>query len=245
MKKTYVLSSTLALASLFLGHSSALGGSIATPYVAGSMDGWGGPNSYPMTETSAGSDIWMTTISGLTPNSRHEWKVTDGTWDASVPGANSWLFADGNGDITISYDGNTYSDGWSADVDRLGLSTDPGVWTAVGDWQSQVAGGDWDNANPGTAMVSLGGGIYEFSTTLSPGSYLWKAVVSGSWDSISWDSRSVGTADWAFTTDAVNDTVIFRVDSLTGVAQTVVPEPTTFALAGLGLAALLTARRRA
>lgn len=242
---TTPLLSALTLTGLFLSHSSVLGGTIATPYVAGSMDAWAGPNSYLMTETAAGSDIWTATINGLTPNGRYEWKVTDGTWGTTVPGGpNSWLFADGTGSITISYDGNTYSDGWSTSVDRLGLSTDPGTWTAVGNWQNQLGGGDWNNANPNTAMTALGGGLYEFSATLAPGTYDWKAVVSGSWDSISWDSRSVGTANWQFTTDAINDTAIFRVDSLTGVAQVVVPEPTTFALVGLGFAALVSLRRR-
>ena len=243
MKKTLVLSA-LAVVGLCLSNTPAIAGTIATPYVAGSMDAWAGPNSYPMTETFLGSDVWTTTINGLTANSRYEFKVTDGTWGLTVPGPNSWLFADGNGDIAISYDGNTYTDDWSTPVDRLGLNTDPGAWTAVGDWQSQVGGGDWDNANANTAMAPIGGGIYELSATLTPGTYKWKAVVSGSWDSISWDQRSVGTADWEFTTDAVNDTATFRVDALTGVAQLIVPEPTTFALAGLGLAALLTLRRR-
>ena len=232
------------ISTLIIPAIPTLGGTISTPFVAGSMDGWAGPNSYQMTETAPGSDIWTTTIGGLSPNGRYEWKVTDGTWDVSIPGPNSWLFADGAGDITITYDGNSYSDGWSTSVDRLGLSTDPGTWTAVGNWQNQIGGGDWDNANPNTAMNSLGGGIYEFSATLAPGDYLWKAVVSGSWDSISWDQRSVGTADWAFSIDAINSTATFRVDSLNGVAQILVPEPAAISLAGLGLMALLARRRR-
>jgi hypothetical protein len=68
--------------------------------------------------------------------------------------------------------------------------------------------------------------------------------VSGSWDSISWDNRSVGTADWAFSTDANNNIVTFRVDALRGVAQvTIVPEPSMFALLGLAGAALVLRRR--
>jgi len=246
MKQSLVFSSGLALAGLFIANISAVGGTISAPYVAGSMDGWAGPNSYSMTETFLGSDIWTTSITGLTPGGRYEFKITDGTWGLSLPGANSWFFADGSGDITITYDGNTYADGWSTTMDRLPLPaySDPGTWNAVGNWQSQVGGGDWDNANVNTLMTPLGGGIYEFSATLAPGDYLWKAVVNGSWDSISWDSRSVGTADWAFTTTVANPTVTFRVDALTGVAQIIVPEPTTFALAGLGLAALITLRRR-
>lgn len=244
---------TLSLSRLAVGAVAitlsllpVMGGTILTPHVAGSLQGWN-PGSNPMTETFLGSDIWTSTFTGLTPGSRHEWKVTDGTWGSTVPGPNSWLFADGGGNITITYDGNTYADGWSSSTDRLGLSTDPGTWTAVGDWQSQVGGGNWDNANASTLMTALGGGIYELSATLTPGSYSGKAVVSGSWDSISSDTRSVNTANWNFTTDPINNIVTFRVDSFNGISQvtvTAVPEPATFALVGCGLAGLLIYRRR-
>ena len=188
-----------------------------------------------MTESAPGSGIWNLTFPGLAPNSRHEFKITNGTWDTSYPGPNSWFFADALGSITISYDINNYADGWSPASERLGLSTDPGNWTAVGNWQGQVGGGDWENASPNTAMTPIGGGLYEFSTSLAPGDYLWKAVVSGSWDSISFDNRSVGTGDWAFSTDENNNVVTFRVDALQGVAQViVVPEPSSLALLGLG-----------
>jgi hypothetical protein len=156
------------------------------------------------------------------------------------------LFADGAGSITITYDSNVYGDGWSPTADRLGLSTDPGAWTAVGSFLSELGGSDWNNADPFGAMTSLGGGIYELTVTLPAGNYDWKGVVSGSWDSISWDQRSVGTANWNFNTDAINDTVIFRVNALDGTAQiSVVPEPSTLALATLsGLAILVGLRRR-
>jgi hypothetical protein len=249
MKNTLTSSICILGVGTFLLTLSVMpvsGGTIATPYVAGSHQGWN-EASDPMTETFLGSGIWTRTYTGLTPGARHEWKVTDGTWGLSYPGPNSWLYADALGSVKITYDGNTYADGWSSSTDRLGLSTDPGTWNAVGDWQSQVGGANWDNANPNTLMTALGGGIYEFTATLAPGSYAWKGVVNGSWDSISWDNRSIGTANWNFTTDAINNTAIFRVDAINGVAQMVVtsvPEPTSLALCGLGALAMFSRIRR-
>jgi hypothetical protein len=214
---------------------------ILTPHVAGDFQGWD-PGANPMIETFPGSGIWAASFTGLGAGARHEFKITDGTWNNSFPGPNSWLYADGSGGVTIWYDINTYADGWSPTTERLALSTDPGTWTAVGDWQHFVGGGDWDNANPATAMAPQGGGIYKLQATLPPGNYNWKAVVTGSWDSISWDNRSVNTANWGFTTDAVNDTVVFWVNSFAGTAKyDLVPEPA--ALLGLGLLGLVLRRR--
>lgn len=244
--RKHVVSSVFAGALALALSNAASFGAISTPHVAGDFQGWDAAAN-PMTETFAGSGIWTETFTGLGANTRHEWKVTDGTWGTSFPGVNSWLYSDGSGNVTITYDSNVYADGWSSSTDRLGLSTDPGTWTAVGSWQSQIGGSDWDNANPNTVMNSIGGGIYELSAVLAPGNYDWKAVVSGSWDSISSDTRSVNTANWNFTTDAVNNNVIFRVDALTGTAQLVVqavPEPSAIALAGIGLAGLLIVSRR-
>lgn len=198
---------------------------IATPHVAGSLQGWdAGAN--PMVETPPGSGIWTTTFSGLGANERHEFKITDGTWDNSFPGPNSWLFTDGAGEITISYDTNVYADGWSPTMERLGLSVDPGSWNAVGDFLGALGGNDWDNADPFGAMTPQGGGIHSLTVVLPEGNWEWKAVVSGSWDSISWDNRSIATGNWMFSTDAVNDTVIFSVNALAGTARVeVIPEP--------------------
>ncbi len=236
----------VAVMAVVLVASPAMAGTILTPHVAGSLQGWqAGTN--PMVETAAGSDIWTATFTGLVPGGREEFKITDGTWTNTYPSANSWLYADGAGNVTITYDGNTYADGWSTTMDRLILDTDsPTGWTATGSFQSQIGGADWDNGNPATAMAAMGGGIYSLTAVLAPGTYDWKAVVAGSptWDAISWDNRSVNASNWSFTTDAVNDTVTFQVDAFTGVAQVnVTPEPTTIALLGLGALALIRRRR--
>ena len=194
---------------------------ITTPHVAGSMQGWD-PGSHPMTDL--GGNIWELTFNGLTPGGLELFKITDGTWDNSLPGDNSWLYADPNGDITITYDGNLYSDGWAPDRDRLGLDSDPGTWNAAGDFMDGIPGEivppDWQNNDPNFVMVSQGNGVYMYEGTgIQPGTYYWKAVISGTWDSISWDERSIDTANMQFDIASTSDIYRFYVDDLTGVVK--------------------------
>lgn len=218
-------------------------------YVAGDFNGWNSAGNL-MTETSSGSGIWQVSLTGLGASARHEFKITDGTWSSGQwssgswpnPG-NSWFYADANGDITITYDSNTYSDGWQNTTDRIGVNTDPGTWTAVGDWQST----QWVNNDPTTAMASQGGGIYMLQYTIgTAGTYQYKAVDTGSWDAIGADARGVNADNLPFTTISANQQVDFYVNALAGTIKvTVVPEPTSMAFIGFfGLASLLSLRRR-
>ena len=216
-------------------------------YVAGDFNSWNSAGNI-MTETSSGSGIWTVSLTGLGASARHEFKITDGTWSSGQwssgawpnPG-NSWLYSDASGNVTITYDANTYSDGWQNTSDHIGVNTDPGTWTAVGDWQG------WNNADAATAMTPLGGGIYEFQYTMATANtYQYKAVDTGSWDAIGADARGVNADNLSFTTTSANQLVDFYVNALAGTIKVaVVPEPASMALLGFfGLASLLAIRRR-
>jgi hypothetical protein len=200
---------------------------IETPYVAGDFNGWnaGDPN-YAMTETPAGSHIYVKVITGLAPGSRHEFKITRGDWSVNLPIDNSWLIADGAGGITITYDANYITDGWMPPKDRLNLSVDPGQWTGVGDWQDGLPGyapGDWNNADPNTAMTPLGGGLYQFTRSgLAAGTYAGKATRTGTWDAIGNDNRSVDPDNISFVIAALGDTLSIEVDAFIGRIRIVV-----------------------
>ncbi len=205
-------------------------------YIAGDFNGWT-PNGALMAETSAGSGIWQATVQAAP--GRHEFKITEGDWAWSYPGPNSWLYAPTSGVVTVTFDVNTYSDGWLGNSQRIGLNADPGSWTVAGDFEG------WNNA--AANMTAVGGGIYEYQTVLTPGTHSWKAVVTGSWDSISLDNRSVGTANYDFTVAAGSELCTFWVDAYRGVVKldmTAVPEPSSLALILCGLAAGLAWLRR-
>lgn len=237
MKKLLPLINAIALIGIVMNASAQL-------YVAGDFNGWV-PDSIAMTETSAGSGIWQATIS-YAAGTYYQFKVETNAWSWSTPSSgNSWLYTDGSGSATITYNANTVADGWSSSLGRIGVNNDPGTWTAVGDWQSAV----WVNNDPTTVMTSIGGGIYELSYVIgTAGSYNYKAVDTGSWDAIGADARSVNAANLGFTTTSANQAVNFYVDAINGTIKVdvvAVPEPSTLAICGLsGLAAFFLIRRR-
>ncbi|MCB8933137.1 MAG: PEP-CTERM sorting domain-containing protein [Fimbriimonadaceae bacterium] len=226
---------------LVLSVVAASGAVHAEFHLAGDFNGWD-PNGPLLNETGSGTGIFTADLSGLGDTVRHEFKVTDGTWNVSWPGSgNSWFYSTSGGEITITYDTNVYGDGWSGDGGRIGLSNNVSAWTAVGDWQG------WDNANAATAMADMGGGIYKFTATgLSAGSHFYKAVNTGTWDAIGADYRSINADNLEFFTDAANPNVELFVNVQDGtIRANPVPEPASMVALALGAGALLARRRRA
>jgi glycosidase len=196
-------------------------------YVRGEFNGWGMDD--PLYDDGTHGDVVpgdgvFTALVTVSPAGRHEFKVAVEDWSVSYPpSGNSWLETSIDPEVVIvTFDTNTYTDGWLPQTTIIGVSTEPGAWTAVGDWQG------WDNANPATAMAALGGGVYELVTTLpSPGSYQYKAVKTGTWDAIGADGRGVNAATALFDTTIADQEVAFRVDALAGRIEVapVLPQP--------------------
>ncbi len=221
----------LLISALLLAGLTTPG--LADYYLAGDFNGW---NAAGTVMTDLGGGIWQATLANV--GGRHEFKITMGDWSNNWPGSgNSWFIGDGTGHVTITFNANDVQDGWRGNWGRIGLSTDPGTWTAVGDFQA------WNNT--GNSMTALGGGVYQYQQLLAPGWYQWKAVVTGSWDAIGDDFRGINANNTWFEVTAANPLAVFEVNALTGVERVyVVPEPSTLILIGSGLAGLLILRRR-
>jgi len=210
---------------------------VADYYLAGDFNGWDAAG-HAMTDLGGG--IWQAALAGV--GGRHEFKVTMGDWSNNWPGSgNSWFIGDGTGNVTITFNANDVQDGWRGNWGRMGTDTDPGTWTAVGDWQG------WNNADPATSMLAQGGGIYAYQQQLAPGWYQWKAVVTGSWDAIGDDFRSVNANTTWFEATAEKPIAKFWVNALDGtikVETAPVPEPSSLLALLASVPALAIFRRR-
>ncbi len=194
-------------------------------FVRGTMNGWGTTD--PMYDDGTNGDATAgdgicTALVTVGTAGHHEFKVAVEDWSANYPpSGNSWLDTTVDGQVvSVTFDTNTYADGWLPEANRIGVSNEPETWTAVGDWQG------WDNANPVSAMANTGAGTYELVTTLAtPGTYQYKAVKTGTWDAIGADGRSTNANTASFTTTIVDQQVTFRVDALAGRVQVEVATP--------------------
>jgi hypothetical protein len=194
----------------------------AAYYVVGDFNGWILPGN---AMTDLGSGIWQLILSQISVG-RHEFKVTVGDWSQIWPGSgNSWFYTD-DGNITITFNATDIEDGWRGNWGRIGINVDPGAWTAVGGWQG------WNNANPATAMTPLGSGVYYYQQVLAPNWYQWRAVVTGTWDAIGDDFRSITANSTEFEITASKPLARFWVDAIHGVIKVEAAElPPTLAKA--------------
>lgn len=213
MKKLLFMLMVLAVMGLAAPVSAAY-------YVAGEFNSWD-PAGQLMTDNLNGTH--SATVSGLTAGARYEFKVVlDGVWGTEYPTTpNSWLFADGSGNVDITFNTNVVSDGWQPDQYRIILNTDPNTntWSIAGDLN------DWNNADASMVMTPQGGGIYKLTKAFLPGTYEWKGVKTGTWDAIGPDFRSIDSSNMGLTV-TTGDFVNFYIDALNGTLKgEAIPDP--------------------
>lgn len=183
----HVILTVLVLCTVSMAARADL---VSQPYIAGDFNGWNAGGTM-MTETSPGSGIWTYTITGLSPGQYQQFKITPGDWSTTAPSANSWYSADASGQVTITFNTNIVLDGWLPEQFRVGVSTEPGAWSLVGDYMNEIGGADWTNNDPTQTMTSLGNGIYAITQTLPAGNWQLKPTHTGTWDAMGLDGRSI------------------------------------------------------
>jgi len=164
-------------------------------YVRGDFNGWGTDD--PTYDDGTPGDGIYTALVTVPAAGQHEFKVAVEDWSTSYPSSgHSWLDTGSDGQVvTVTFATNLRPDGWLPETNSIGVSTEPGAWTAIGDWQG------WNNGDPSTAMTAVSGWVYEPATTIaSPGSHQYTAVKSGTWDAVGADGRSVNANTTAFDT---------------------------------------------
>ena len=202
----------------------------ATYYVRGGFNGW--DMSTAMVDD--GDGTYSATVTGLTAGDRYEFKVSEDDWANAWPGSNSKTIVNSAGEITFHFIPGAAGDGWNPAENRVGYD-DPGQfgWDIMGSFDG------WTAAIG--QMTDNGGGMYSLTYTIATaGTYEFKFRESGSWDiAIGGDfGNSAGNA--MVETVADNTDVLFELDLPNGRWNaTVVPEPATMALLGLGSLAML------
>jgi len=189
--------------------------------LAGAFNGWA-PGGNPLSDDGTNGDLLggdgVFSADIIIPSAaKYEFKVTNCTWDISYPTTgNSWLNAtEDNQVVKVTFDTNDHSadSGWEMmpTLNIINAWDSSSSFTAVGGFQG------WNNANPETALIPLGRGLHHLNTLFpTAGTYEYKVVVSGSWDGIGFDNRSINAATIPLTTYTDGDVVPILLDYRTG-----------------------------
>jgi hypothetical protein len=217
-----------------LGLASAAFAQGAPYYVRGDLNGWGGTD-YELTDMGGGH--FATTITGLTPNQKSEFKVTTDDWSYNGPASNAVFEADANGEVTIHfYEDPAWTDGWMPDTGpRVGWE-----WTLPGtEWEIMGSFNGW--SDPVMTLSDMGNSFFEGSMIVpTAGTYEFKIRKQGDWD-INVGADFGKGANIFYTTTTDNEEMIVSLDLVGGRYQ-VIPTPASIALLGLG--GLVATRRR-
>lgn len=203
-------------------------------YARGEFNNWGTDNL--MTETAPGSNVFKTTVGGLTPGTRFEFKVASSDWTTSFPTNNARVYSDAAGNITFFYYAGNQAGGGNPTADRVGYA-DPGIgWDLMGSFDN------WTNP---VSMTGPGNGVYTANMPLVGGTnYEFKFRKAGDWGLNIGQSFANDGPNAAFT-PATTDTYRFQLDLGNGAwSVAAVPEPAFLGAVGAASLSLLARRRR-
>ena len=187
---------------------------------AGGFNGWS-ENTTPLYDDGTNGDLvggdGVFTVGLTIPTAgRYEWKVTNCTWDVTYPSSNSWLItSEADQVVKLSLDTNDHTDDAGLEmvpaVNIVHAWDSTNTFTAVGSFQG------WDNDNPATVLSPLGRGLYLLEAQVETAEdHEYKVAITGSWDGIGLDNRSINAANIPFTTFTDGDIVPFLLDYRTG-----------------------------
>ena len=166
----------------------------------------------------AGDGVYSLAMSVPTAGT-YDWKAVEcGNWGNAHPSQNSWVTTSSPKQaVTFTLDTNDYSLNAgmallpATNIVNVSGDSLPASFTAVGSFQG------WNNTDPATLMDDMGNGFHRLVYTVpTAGSYIGKAVVTGTWDGFGGDGRSTDAANINFTTTEPDQQVVFLLDSFSG-----------------------------
>ena len=191
-------------------------------YVAGDFDGWNAEDNEMFDDGTNGDAVAGDGIHSLLMTiadvGRHEFKIAEFAWANSWPvSGNGWFVTTvADEGVLFTFNTNTVGDGWLPDG-YWPFTDHSGAYTLVGDLQDELGdAADWDPTGNlilhddginGDAVA--GDGYFTLAGVMPAGTWSWKIVQAGAWDSIGSDGVSVNSGN--NTLELTEETLIYFV----------------------------------
>lgn len=181
---------SIALVFAVIGWAAAAASLQAQTYCcAGVFNSWNA-SANPMT-AGPNPGEYTFTITGGTPGTYDQCKVTDGTWNNSWPNNNLMFLYNSAGSATIHFWPGSFTDGWLPTANRVGYD-DPDYdagWGIAGDFNN------WTGTE--SELLAIGNGVYSNTIVVTnAGTFGYKfQSPAGSWSEINFANPDFGNGD--------------------------------------------------